>query len=199
MKKQSTFNFQFAGAAGFATGLALAGLMACGGGSSKPSPPAQINATKIEYTDPTGDGYKFVRDAAQSTSTRLVLELRGPASGTCRGVSFCLTSDAKVAFSKVNQSDTEYAQNVAFDLGTTDPKLFKAIKDGNALRVSIAQKGTGNQPNTSGTLLRIALEMAPNSIAQNTTIPLTPSDARCLPASGGSEPITILVGSLIAK
>jgi len=176
--------------------LAL-GFLACGG--SKSTPPPVVYATGLDYTDPSGTGYRFVKDAA-STPTKLVLALRGPASETGRGVSFSITSDAtKAAFAKVGQADSEYAQNMAFELGATDPKLFKGVVDGNALRVSIAQKGaTATAKPLGDALVRIALEIKPN-IVQNTNITFTASDAKALPASGGSQPITIAVGTLVAK
>jgi len=177
--------------------LALAGMLACGGGGDKKPVPA----TKLEYTDPTGTGYRFVKNAT-STATKLVLDLKGPASGTGRGVSFSVTSDAtKVSFVKVESSDREYAQNEAFDLGTGDYKLFKGVVDGNSLKVSVAQKGaTASDKPLGGTLVRIALEMKTSAnMSQNTTITFTASDARELPSSGGSQPITIAYGTLVAK
>jgi len=175
--------------------LALAGFLACGGGGDKKPVPA----TKLEYTDPTGTGYRFVK-AASSTATKLVLELRGPATETGRGVSFSVTSDpTKAAFVKVDQGDPEYAQNAAFDLGSTEPKLFKGVLDGNSLKVSVAQKGnTITAKPLDNALVRIAMEMK-QGIAQNTTISFAASDARELPASGGSRPITIAVGAVTAK
>jgi len=177
--------------------LALAGMLACGGGGDKKPVPA----TKLEYTDPAGTGYRFVKSSA-STPTKLVLELKGPASGTGRGVSFSVTSDAtKVSFVKVESSDPEYAQNEAFDLGTGEYKLFKGVVDGNSLKVSVAQKGTAaSDKPLGGTLVRIALEMKTSAnMPQNTTIPFTASDARELPSSGGSQPIAIAYGTLVAK
>ena len=184
-----------------ATTLALAfSFLSCGGGGGGNKPPAPVvYATRLDYTNPSNAGYRFVK-AESSTATKLVLELRGPASDTGRGVSFSVASDAsKAAFAKVDQNDPEYAQNVAFDLGSTDPKLFKGLLDGASLKVSVAQKGaTATAKPLGDALVRIALEMKPN-IAQNTNITLTASDARTLPASGGSLPITIAVGKLVAK
>jgi len=178
--------------------LALAGFLACGGGGGdKPAP----LATKLDYTDPSGGtGYRFVKDAGRSTNTKLVLELRGPASEMGRGVSFSVTSDAaKASFAKVESSDPEYAQNAAFDLGSTEPKLFKGVLDGSALRVSVVQKGAAATAKPlDNALVRIALEMKP-SVPQNTSITFTASDAKALPASGGSQPITIAVGVVTAK
>ena len=180
--------------------LALVGFLACGGGGgNKPAP--VVYATKLDYTDPSGTGYRLVK-ASVSTDTKLVLELRGPASEMGRGVTFSLTSDAtKAAFVKVDQTEREYAQNMAFNLGEGDYKLFKSVLDGNALRVSVAQKGSDFPAKSlDNALVRIALELKPN-VAQNTTITLTPSDAKVLPgSSGASQPITtIAVGTLVAK
>jgi len=125
-------------------GLALIGFLACSGGGGKkdPAPEPPRIATGLSYTNPGGTGYRFV--SADNTQGKLILELRGPGSETGRGLTFGLQADtSKVRFVKVNDSDAEYAQNVAFDLGNTEPKLFKAVADGNTLRLSIAQKGQG--------------------------------------------------------
>ncbi|MDR2561389.1 MAG: hypothetical protein LBC63_06445 [Holophagales bacterium] len=178
--------------------LALAGLLACGGGGDKKPVPA----TKLEYTDPAGTGYRFVKDSARSTPTKLVLELKGPASGVGRGVSFSVTSDAtKVSFVKVESSDPEFVQNEVFDLGTSEYKLFKGVVDGNSLGVSVAQKGTtASDKPLDGTLVRIALEMKISAnMTQNTAITFTASNAKELPSSGGSRSITIACGALVAK
>jgi hypothetical protein len=85
-----------------------------------------------------------------------------------------------------------------FDLGA-DPKLFKAVLDGSTLRVSIAQKGQGNAKALDGVLARFALQLQSTTIAQNTTLSLSVSDAKVLPASGGSTGTTIAAGTLTAQ
>jgi hypothetical protein len=182
------------------TGLALMAMLACSSGSSPDPKPPVVYATSLSYTDPTGTGYRLVKDVALSTTNTLVLELRGPEQGACRGVSFGLTAEtAKAAFVKVNQTDTELAQNAIFELGNTEPKLFKGVMDGSTLRVSIAQKGTvASAKPLNGALARVALHLQPN-VARNVNITLTANDARILPASGGSEAITIAVGTLKAQ
>jgi hypothetical protein len=199
MKRISVFSYRFSKIPAAAGALALAGFLACGGGGGSNSPaPPPVYAARLDYTDPTGDGYRFVRNQSLSSQNRLVLDLVGPASGSCRGVSFSLASDAtKAAFARVG-SDAEYVQNAVFDLGT-GTKLFKEWVDGNMLSVSIAQKGqTAEAKPTSGALVRIALELKTN-VAQNANISLVPSNARVLPAIDGSEAITIAVGTVVAR
>jgi len=178
--------------------ITLACLLACSGGGGSKAP---VYATGLSYTDPSGTGYRLVRDAGLSTSDKLVLALRGPEQVTGRGVSFGITTDtSKAAFVKVNTNDAEFVQNAAFELGATEPKLFKCVTDGGTLRVSVAQKGmtVPAQP-LSGTLVRVALQLQPN-VTQNANIALSVTgDARVLPSSGSSEPVTIAVGTLVAR
>ena len=181
-------------------GLAIIGLLACSGGSSSPTPipdPPKF-ATGLGYTDPGSTGYRLVKSAA-STSKKLILELKGPASEMGRGVSFGLTVDGtKARFVKVDNSDTEYAQNETFILDST-PQLFKAVPDGNnALRASIAQKGPGRAQVLSGVLARVALQLQDNVSLGNITFSAV--DARVLRGdSGASTPITIDYGTLVAQ
>ena len=145
------------------TTIMLLGLLACsgGGGKEEPKPPPVTFATSLNYTNPTGTSYRFVKGAA-STSSTLILELVGPASASGLGVTFSIQTDtAKAKFVKVNSSDAELAQNGnVFQLGTA-PQFFKSVEDGNALLVSLAQKGSGNVRNLDGVLARVALQLQP--------------------------------------
>ena len=184
-------------------GLVLMGFLACGGGGKTQAPDPPKTATGLVYTNP-GDtnysaGYRFV--SASSTQGKLILELRGPSSEMGRGITFGLQADAsKVRFVKVSDSDAEFAQNGVFDLGSAEPKLFKAVADNNTLRVSIAQKGQGNAKPLDNVLARVAVQLQ-SGITQGTTITLSAiNDAKVLPGnSGNSAPITIAVGSLVAQ
>src|SRR5215467_7173201 len=83
-----------------AIGLAILILTsACsGGGSGSAAPPPPTHATpSLGYQDPTGDGWKLVRDYS-STSTRLVLNLVGPADLKARGVGFNLQTGGGLKF-----------------------------------------------------------------------------------------------------
>jgi hypothetical protein len=181
-------------------GLLLAGTVACGGGGGKNNPPPPPPAISLEYENPPTSDYVLVKNDILSSPAKVVLELRGPAIFG-RGVSFGIELDAsKATFAKVEAADPEYARNAVFDLGAVGPKLFKGVVDSsNTLRVSIAQKGTAASAKPlDGPLALIAIELKPN-VPQNTTIALRPKDARILPASSGSAPITIVAGTLVAK
>jgi hypothetical protein len=174
----------------------MAGLMAmcflaCGGGGSKPEP-----ATSLSYTDPPASGYRLAKGAASSGGL-LVLELRGPSGIMGRGVTFAVEADtSKATFVKVDQADTEMVQNNTFHLGEA-PQLFKAVVDGNALRVSIAQQGPGNAQSLDGVLARVALRLAPG--AAKGAVTLQVKDAKILPAEGTSQNITIACGAISAQ
>jgi hypothetical protein len=173
--------------------------LACGGGGKKPEPtPAPIIATSLTYADPPASGYRLVRGAASSGGL-LVLELRGPAGIMGRGATFSVEADAaKAEFVKVSTADAEMAhQGDVFQLGGS-PQLFKAILDGNALRVSLAQKGKGNPQSLDGVLARVALQLKTG--AAQGAITLRVVDAKILPAADSpQEGISIACGTLAAQ
>ena len=183
------------------TAIILFGLLACSGGGDKEDPkpqPGPTYATGLNYTNPTGTSYRLVKGAA-STSNILILELVGPASASGLGITFSIQTDtAKAKFVKVNSSDAELAQNGnVFQLGTA-PQFFKSVEDGNALLVSLAQKGSGNVRNLDGVLARVALQLQ-SGVTQGTTITLSATGGNILSATGNPTPITIEVGSLVAQ
>jgi len=182
--------------------LTLAGLLGCSGGSKpdppKPEPP-KIASTLVYSSEPTDTGrYRFVK-GADSTGNTLILELRGPASGMGRGVTFGLQTNASVKFVKLSESDSEFARNGSvFELGSA-PQLFKTALDGNTLRVSLAQKGRGNAKSLNGALARVALQLQ-SGITQGTSVPLSVlNDARVLPENGNSNTISIDIGRVTAQ
>lgn len=175
------------------SGAILLGLMACTGGGGKK------DATSLNYTNPaSASGYRFVR-AAGNTGGKLILELRGPAAESGRGVNFTFQTDAaKAPFAKVNASDAELARNGGvFDLGAVAP-LFKSVAEGGTMRVSLAQKGKGNaRLFEDKALALVAIEL--KSGQAKGPIQISASNASILPASGDPAAITIAVGSLEAE
>ena len=173
--------------------------LACGGGggSSTPSTPA---ATGLAYTDPTGTGWRLVKDPS-STSTHLVLNLVGPAAGSGYGVGFTFAVDqTKAAWARVVPADTEYVKNVAYNLGTGS-QFLKGKVQGNNLLAGVFQKGVGGAAVSygSGALVRVALDFVPGSAA-GTAIPLTVSSSQELTASGMVAFGTpVAVGTLTAQ
>jgi hypothetical protein len=188
--------------------LSLLALAACGGGGKKPDPPpVPTFATSLDYTNPASGDFKLMKSTSESTATRLVLELHGPAQSG-RGVTFSFQVDAsKVDFVKISSADPEYAQAVAggFNLGEA-PQLFKAVLDGNnTLRASIAQKGNpqGTPPGPAAIdmnrpLAKVALQLKSNVSVG--AVSITALEAKYLPASPGKAQSSNLgVGALAAK
>lgn len=174
-------------------GLGLAGLLACGGGSDDPAPAAPAPAaTRLTYTDPTGSGWRLVKDAS-STPTRIVLNLVGPAGFKTRGVGFNLQAPAGAKFGAFSEGlpiqDTGVYQLRVF--GSTDPEepvaLAGGVKPGNVLSVGIYQKDREHPAQDSGvTLCRIAVEFdASAKVAAGTSLPLALQKAKVIPEDIG--------------
>lgn len=184
------------------TTLLLLGLIACSGGSDNPSPqpnpiPTIKYASNLVYTDPGGSGYRLLRGTS-STTGKLVLELRGPASDSGTGINFGIqTGTPRVSFVKVSDSDVEFVQSSVFQLGNTEPRLIKSVADSGVLRVSIAQKGQANARPLGNVLARMAVQLG--YAETGTNILLKAIDAEIMLADGTFKPIEVAVGELIAE
>lgn len=163
--------------------LALA--LACGGGASEGAKPAPA-ATGLAYTDPSGTGWRLVRDAS-STPTRLVLNLVGPTGLKTRGAGFNLLAPTTVKYGTFHvaipgttqATDFPIAATGVYELLNTDPRdpwtgdpipnhpleptlLAGGVKPGHVLTVGIFQKDRRASAKESGqALARIALEFDP--------------------------------------
>jgi len=186
---------------GALAGLTLLALAACSGGGpgGNPVPPKTI-ADTLTYTAPTGSGLLLLRDAS-STSSRLVLNVVGPASTSLSGVAFYLSADqTKVTWSNVG-SDKVAEPSPAFFSNT----LVKTKVSGDVLQAGIFQKGT-TAPVTTGSstvLARVALDLKSN-IPVGTTISLSaPSGKSAImnPSTNPTvtTPMTLFVGTLRAE
>ena len=146
---------------------------ACSGGGSGSPPALPPVPTTLSYQDPTGDGWKLVRDYT-STSTRLVLDLVGPTGLKARGVGFNLQKGAGLVFGTfaggAYANDTGVFQlkgsNANFEpyAGTdADPVLFVSapLSSGDVLSTGIFQKDRsyGGKELTQP-LVQVVLEVA---------------------------------------
>ncbi len=202
--------------------LALLLGLACGGGSHSappPAAPAPAPAQSLVYTNPTGTGWRLVKDPS-STATQLVLNLVGPAGLMTRGVGFNLQGPAGVKFVTFSNglpiNDAGIYQLQA--LGSTDPSeplaITGGVQKGNLLSVGIFQKDRDQAAQDSGTTLcQIALQLdAAAKPSAGTTLALTIPKAKVIPADIGAvtddlwtldkkmrmTDITIAVGTLTA-
>jgi hypothetical protein len=180
----------------------LAGLLlsatACGG--STPSAPSPANpvpvapahpATSLAYVDPPGSGWRLVRDPS-STSTRVVLNLVGPAGQKTRGVGFNLKAPAGVKFGAF-EGGLPIRDTGAYELLSSvgDPNepvaLVGGVKAGNLLSVGIYQKDRTHAAKDSGTTLcQIALTLDPSAPPAQGALPLGVPKAKVIPEDIGS-------------
>jgi len=144
---------------------------------------SQGPATRLNYVDPTGSGWRLVRDPS-STPERLVLAIVGPVDLDTRGVGFNLRAPAGVRFRSFDSSGWPIESTGVYELGNQDPcpptdpyplpnclpdphppepvLLAGGLKPGNVLTVGIFQKDRRVSPKPSGVpLARIALEVDP--------------------------------------
>ncbi|GMU08674.1 Ig-like domain-containing protein [Corallococcus caeni] len=151
-------------------------------------------AGTVKYVDPTGTGWRLVRNATLSSGNTLVLDLVGPAGQSGRGADLTLGLDAATAsWSTVDGS--EYVANGGYDLGAA-PRLLKSAVKGSTLSVGVYQKGAPAHA-YNGALLSVALTV--NATAQTpagSVVPLNVLKAHALPASGSLQAISVAVGTI---
>jgi hypothetical protein len=181
----------------FATSTLLLGLgLACGGGSStSTSAPARpAPASGLAYVDPTGSGWRLVKDAT-STSTRLVLNLVGPTGLRTRGVGFNLQAPSTVKFGAFPnglalQDTGVYQLRGVGSVDAAEPvALVGGVKPGNVLTVGIFQKDRAQAAQDSGVALcQIALVFdAAQGLAKGEVLPLQVRKARAIPEDIGTS------------
>ena len=154
-----------------------------------------------DYTDPTGSGWKLVKNTSASSGNHLVLDLVGPAGGSGRGVDLTLSVNPEHAtWAKMAPSDTEYVTNRLFELGAA-PRLIKGGAKAGTLSVGVFQKGT-TVPATSysGALVSVALDVKLDpSTPAGTRIPLSVIKAHALPETGDLSTIDVAVGTIVTQ
>lgn len=175
------------------SGLALCGLLACGGSSSTPNAAATSTpASTLVYTDPVGTGWRLVKDGT-STPTRLVLNLVGPSGTLTRGVGFNLQAAPGVRFAAFPNGlavrDTGvYKLRSAGSTDLQEPvALVGGVKPGNLLSVGIYQKDRDQAAQDSGVpLCQIALQLDEGArLEAGTSLRLNVVKARAIPQDIG--------------
>ena len=149
------------------TGLLLGFAFACGGGShSAPATAGPTQATGLAYTDPSGTGWRLVKDPV-STPDHLVLNLVGPSGLKSRGAGFNLMAPAGVRFRRFDETGFPLRDGGVYTLLDTDPTgdplepvlLAGGVKSGNMLTVAVFQKDRRATAKDSGsTLFQIGLD-----------------------------------------
>lgn len=159
--------------------LALCALVlaaGCGGSPGSIAPTMPPTPQALSYQDPSGSGWRLVRDSS-STGARLVLNLVGPAGVGTRGVGFNLQRGYSLAFGTFDNG--AYARDTGvFELkgsnpnfesyaGTAaDPELFVAapLPPGTVLTTGIFQKDRSfAAKDAAQPLVQVAIELVPGS------------------------------------
>jgi hypothetical protein len=183
-----------------------------------PPPPAPL-ATSLEYTDPASDsGWRLVKDPS-STTTRLVLNLVGPAGVKTRGVGFNLQGVSGVKFGVFAnglplQDTGVYQLSSVANLANEPVALMGGLKKGNLLTVGIYQKDRARTAKDSDVaLVQVALELdAAAQLRVGQTLTVSAPKAAFIPEDIGSaaddlwtlekklkmKPIQIAVGPITA-
>ncbi len=151
--------------------ISLLYLLACGGGSSKSTPPPTPIATVIAYTDPAGvPATSFCLKKNSISGTHLVLDLYGPVTPvTGSGVVLTLNLDTtKATWGNVSGTALVTNGNVFASNAIVKGKL-----SGGCLQVVVTERGVGSTKTLNGPLLQIALDLETGQ-AIGSVITLTP-------------------------
>jgi hypothetical protein len=186
--------------------LALALLLACGGGSNNPpANPAATVATSLAYTNP-GGSYQLVRNTTLSTATHLVLDLTGPAAPVpARGFGLVLTlgSSTKAAWVPVTAGGSNYlAEGAVFALGSAPRAIVgRTLNGGTDLQLGLFQKGTAVPAATLGAAVlgSVALDLAPGTAPGTVTLSAVAGKAFIQGEDGVAVAITPSIGTLAAQ
>jgi hypothetical protein len=171
------------------TGLLLLGsLVACGGGGGGGSSSAPSATTLGFTTTATTSEYRFVKDTALSTDTRLVLDLLGPMGVPARGVAIFLAADtSKVTWVNPATGSTSGSliqTGSQFTVGPS-PTLVADKVSGAALQAGVFQKG-GTAATYDGTpILSVALALNSGAATGTVTFGAT-SSGQSIALSGAS-------------
>lgn len=182
--------------------LALAFLVACGGGSKPPAPPP-APATRIAYEPPASGAYQLVLNAERTTATHLVLDLLGPTGTAGRGVAFRLMVEpTQLAWSKVSSGDTEFAGAGAFAFwngSVLTTKVTSGTLQVGTFCIDPLQPSVTFGPTT--VLTTVALDLVPGVPTGTATLRTPSASAVMLPAALGGDPvpITVAVGTVTLK
>jgi hypothetical protein len=160
----------------------------CSGSSTTAAPSA---ATRLAYADPTGSGWRLVRNSS-STATRLVLDLVGPSGQRSRGVGFNLPLPSGVQAGAFDGGLLLRDTGVYELLGAADDPsepvaLVGGVTPGRKLSVGIYQKDRARSAKDSGVaLLQVALQFdASHPPPAGTTLALSVPKARFIPEDIG--------------
>jgi hypothetical protein len=181
-------------------------LTGCAGTNSSTQPTAPV---QLAYTDPTGTGWRLVKDAS-STPTNLVLALVGPAATLSRGVGLSVVmDDPHVQYARF--ADDSYIQDTGvYDLYQQtapvqwyEPTLIAGGVKGPKLMLGIFQKEpTKSAKPSDSPLLRFTVKVNPSIIDYYPVqVPISVVKAKILPENIASsttalETITVSVGKL---
>jgi hypothetical protein len=158
-------------------------------------------ASGLDYTNPPGTGWRFLKNKQESTAHHLVLDLVGPAGASGRGVDLTLSADpAHAGWVKVSGADTERVTNRAFSLGGA-PQLLKGTVKDNTLLVGVFQKGAATPASPlGGAVLSVALQLKPDpQLPAGSALPLSVLKAHALLDNGPLGQIDVAVGSLTTQ
>ena len=190
------------------SGIVLSALTGCGGSSSGTSaaPAAPVAASGLTYSDPAGSGWRLVKDAS-STSTRLVLNLIGPAGTMTRGVGFNLKAPAGMVFdtfaSGLGINDLGAYNLVSAAANPGEPvAITAALLPGNILTAGIFQKDRAQPAIDSGAapLCQVALKLDTTAgLHAGDALSLSVPKARVIPEDIGTLTDTMLVLSKKAR
>jgi hypothetical protein len=150
----------------------LATMLACGGGGGGGSSSGSSTPTLEFTTTATDNEYRFVKDTALSTDTRLVLDLLGPTGVSTRGVAVFLSADTgKVIWVNPATGGTNGSLievGTQFDAGSSPAFTADKFSD-KILQAGVFQKGGTAATYDGKPILSVALALKSTAAAGTVT------------------------------
>jgi len=180
---------------------------ACGCSAREITSPASTGAV---YTDPSGDGWRIIREVSGTTANNIVLKLVGPSGVKARGVALTIRhNDDGSKVSWIKNSSGAYAthDNVfkLYNVDQTEPQAFMADVQGTALVVGAFQKGMTNPPvDVNRDIFHFQIQVQAG-LSKGAEIPLEVVKAQIYPETPDLKknarltPINVAVGKLTTE
>ena len=179
-------------------GAALLAALGCaghsGGAPRSATPASQLIYQASLTADSSSWRLEQDPDGTRSSETHVLLDLLAPAGTSGQGFTVVLATDpANAVWSRVD--GTHYAVQSLFS--SPQVSIISVSNSGSDLRIVFGQAPGTPVPYGTGAVVQVALDLAPGATLGDVT--LTAENAGNLGAGSPPVPVTVAIGSLLAK